>query len=114
MDVYEYKLIVKSPTINIGQMRWSFRRDRDRDLFLENHFDPVCTFREKRFWIRRWSSEVQGLVATNPEDISKMDVVGIVPSVLFEPGTDLYGWMLAKHRQVDDGHSKRKRSKGNA
>ena len=49
MDVYEYKLIVKSPTINIGQMRWSFRRDRDRDLFLENHFDPVCTFRENDF-----------------------------------------------------------------
>ena len=49
---------------------------------------------------------MQGLVATNPEDISKMDVVGIVPSVPFEPGTDLYGQMLAKHRQVDDGHSK--------
>ena len=49
---------------------------------------------------------MQGLVATNPEDISKMDVVGIVPSVPFEPGTDLYGRMLAKHRQVGDGHSK--------
>ena len=49
---------------------------------------------------------MQGLVATNPEDISKMDVVGIVPSVPFEPRTDLYGRMLAKHRQVDDGHSK--------
>ena len=36
-------------------------------------------------------SEVQGLVATNPDDISKMDVVGIVPSIPFEPGTDLYG-----------------------
>ena len=34
---------------------------------------------------------MQGLVTTNPEDISKMDVVGIVPSVPFEPGTDLYG-----------------------
>ena len=34
---------------------------------------------------------MQGLVATNPEDDSKMDVVGIVPSVPFEPGTDLYG-----------------------
>ena len=34
---------------------------------------------------------MQGLVATNPEDISKMDVVGIVPSVPFERGTDLYG-----------------------
>ena len=49
---------------------------------------------------------MQGLVATNPEDISKMDVVGIVPSVPFEPGTDLYGLMLSEHRQVDDGHSK--------
>ena len=49
----------------------------------------------KRFRSRRWSSEVQGLVATNPEDISKMDVVGIVPSVPFEPGTDLYGRMLS-------------------
>ena len=29
---------------------------------------------------------MQWLVATNPEDISKMDVVGIVPSVPFEPG----------------------------
>jgi len=34
---------------------------------------------------------VKGLVATNPVVISKMDVVGIVPSVPFEPGTDLYG-----------------------
>ena len=34
---------------------------------------------------------MQGLVATNPEDISKMDVVGIVSSVPFEAGTDLYG-----------------------
>ena len=32
---------------------------------------------------------MQGLVATNPEDISNMDVVGIVPSVPFKPGTDL-------------------------
>ena len=39
---------------------------------------------------------MQGLVATNPEDISKMDVVGIVPSVPFEPGTDLYGRMLSE------------------
>ena len=38
---------------------------------------------------------MQGLVATNPEDISKMDVVGIVPSVPFGPGTDLYGRMLS-------------------
>ena len=29
---------------------------------------------------------MQGLVSTNPEDISKMDVVGIVPSVPFDPG----------------------------
>ena len=43
-----------------------------------------------------------------------MDIVGIVPSVPFEPGTDLYGWMLAKHRQVDDGHSKGYVLKGNA
>ena len=50
---------------------------------------------------------MQGLVATNPEDISKMDVVGVVPSVPFEPGTDLYGRMLSEHRQVGDGHSKR-------
>ena len=49
---------------------------------------------------------MQGLIATNLEDISKMDVVGIVPSVPFEPGTDLYERMLAKHRQVDDGYSK--------
>ena len=56
---------------------------------------------------------MQGLVATNPEDISKMDVVGVVPSVPFEPGTDLYGRMLAKHRQVGDGHSKRNVLKGN-
>ena len=38
---------------------------------------------------------MQGLVATNPEDISKMDVVGIVPSVPFGPGLDLYGRMLS-------------------
>ena len=49
---------------------------------------------------------MQGLIATNPEDISKMDVLGVVPSVSFEPGTGLYGRILAKHRQVDDGHSK--------
>ena len=49
---------------------------------------------------------MQGLVATNPEDISKMDVVGVVPSVPFEPGTDLYGRVLSEHRQVGDGHSK--------
>ena len=49
---------------------------------------------------------MQGLVATNPEDISKMDVVGIVPSVPFEPGTDFMDECLRKHRQVDDGHSK--------
>ena len=29
---------------------------------------------------------MQELVATNPEGDSKMDVVGIVPSVSFEPG----------------------------
>ena len=57
---------------------------------------------------------MQGLVATNPEDISKMDVVGVVPSVPFEPGTDLYGRMLAQHRQVGDEHSKRYVLKGNA
>ena len=34
---------------------------------------------------------MQGLVAINPEDDPKMDVVGIVPSVPFKPGTDLYG-----------------------
>ena len=45
----------------------------------------------RQVWIRRWSNEVQGLVATNPEDDSKMDVVGVVPSVPFELGTDLYG-----------------------
>ena len=49
---------------------------------------------------------MQGLVATNPEDISEMDVVGIVPSVPFEPGTDLYVRMLSEQRQVGDGHSK--------
>lgn len=49
---------------------------------------------------------MQGPVATNPEDISKMDVVGVVPSVPFEPGTDLYGQMLSEHRQEGDGNSK--------
>ena len=49
---------------------------------------------------------MQGLVATNPEDISKMDAVGVVSSVPFEPGADLYGRMLSEHRQVGDGHSK--------
>ena len=34
---------------------------------------------------------MQGLVATNPEDDSKRDVVGVVPSVPFEPGMDLDG-----------------------
>ena len=34
---------------------------------------------------------MQGLVVTNPEDNSKMDVVGVVHSVPFEPGMDLYG-----------------------
>ena len=49
---------------------------------------------------------MQRLVATNPEDISKMDVVRVVPSIPFEPGTDLYGRMLSEHCQVGDGHSK--------
>ena len=49
---------------------------------------------------------MQGLVATNPEDDSKMDVVGVVPSVPFEPGTDLYRRMLSEHRREDDEHSK--------
>ena len=49
---------------------------------------------------------MQGLIATNPEGDSKMDVVGVVPSVPFEPGTDLYGQMLSEHRQGDDEHSK--------
>ena len=70
--------------------------DRFEETGIEIYFSKTTSirfvrFREKRFWIRRWSSEVQGLVATNPEDISEMDVVGIVPSVPFEPGTDLYG-----------------------
>ena len=69
---------------------------------------------EDEFGFEDWSSEVQGLVATNPDDISKMDVVGIVPSVPFEPGMDLYGWMLSEHRQVDDKHSKWNDLKGNA
>ena len=43
-----------------------------------------------------------------------MDVVGIVPSVPFEPGTDLYGCMLSELRQVDDGHSKGYVLKGKA
>ena len=34
---------------------------------------------------------MQGLVGTSPEDDSKMDVVGVVPSVPSEPGMDLYG-----------------------
>ena len=37
---------------------------------------------------------MQGLVTTNPEDDSKMDVVGIVPSVSFRPKTDLHGSIL--------------------
>ena len=31
----------------------------------------------------------------------------IVPSVSFEPGTNLYGLNASEHRQVDDEHSKR-------
>ena len=46
-----------------------------------------------RPWSRRWSSEVQGLIATNPEGDSKMDVIGIVPSVSFEP--ERLVWMNA-------------------
>ena len=73
--------------------------DRFEETGIEIYFTKTTTIWfvrfVKRFWIRRWSSEVQGLVATNPEDISKMDVVGIVPSVPFEPGTDLYGRMLS-------------------
>ena len=59
-----------------------------------------------RVWSRRWSGVVQWLPATNPEGDSKLDVVGIVHSVPFEPGTDLYGRMLSEHRQMDDEHSK--------
>jgi hypothetical protein len=47
--------------------------------------------RKTRAWCRRWCREVQGLVATNPEGDFEMDVVGVVPSVPFEPETDLYG-----------------------
>ena len=70
--------------------------DRFEETGIEIYFSKTTSIRFVRFvksdfWIRRWSSEVQGLVATNPEDISKMDVVGIVPSVPFEPETDLYG-----------------------
>ena len=70
--------------------------DRYEETGIEIYFSKTTSIRfvrfvEKRVRSRRWSSEVQGLVATNPEDISKMDVVGIVPSVQFEPGTDLYG-----------------------
>ena len=71
--------------------------DRFEETGIEIYFSKTTSIRFvrfraiKRFRSRRWSSEVQGLVATNPEDISKMDVVGIVPSVPFEPGTDLYG-----------------------
>ena len=49
---------------------------------------------------------MQGLIATNPKGDSKMDAAGIVPSVPFGPGTNLYGRMLSEHRQVGDGHSK--------
>ena len=86
-------------------------RDRFEETGIEIYFSKTTSIRFVRFRAinvfqsRRWSSEVQGLVATNPEDISKMDVVGIVPSVPFETGTVLYGRMLAKHRQVGDGHS---------
>ena len=79
-------------SINIGQCA-----DRFEETGIEIYFSKTTSIRFVRFrvkndfWIRRWSSEVQGLVATNPEDISKMDVVGIVHSVPFEPGTDLYG-----------------------
>ena len=69
--------------------------DRFEETGIEIYFSKTTSIRfvrfVKRVRSRRWSSEVQGLVATNPEDISKMDVVGIVPSVPFEPGTDLYG-----------------------
>ena len=86
--------------------------DKCVDRFEETAIEMKTTsiqfvhFMEKRVRSRRWSSEVQGPVATNPEDISKMDVVGIVPLVPFEPGTDLYGRMLSEHRQVGDEHSK--------
>ena len=92
MDVYEYKLIVKSPTINIGQIALIVsKRPGSRFISRKPLRSGLYVSCEKRVRSRRWSSEVQGLVATNPEDISKMDVVGIVPSVPFEPGTDLYG-----------------------
>ena len=93
-------------TINIGQCADRFEETGIEIYFSKTTLIRFVRFRGKRVWSRRWSSEVQGLVATNPEDISKMDVVGIVPSVPFEPGTDLYGRMLSGHRQVGDGHSK--------
>ena len=71
--------------------------DRFEETEIEINFSKTTSIRivrfvrKKRVRSRRWSSEVQGLVATNPKDISKMDVVGVVPSVPFEPGTDFYG-----------------------
>ena len=47
--------------------------------------------RKARAVSQRWSSEVQRLIAADPEGDSKMDVVGVVPSVPFESETDLYG-----------------------
>ena len=80
-------MIVKSPAINIGQKCV----DRFEETGIEIYFSkttliPFVRFVEIRIRSRRWSSEVQGLVATNPEDISKMEVVGIAPSVPLKPG----------------------------
>ena len=90
MVACECELIVKSPTINIGQCADRFE-ETGIGNFSRKPLRSGLYVSWKRFRSRRWSSEVQGLVATNPEDISKMDVVGVVPSVPFGPGTDLYG-----------------------